>query len=358
MTGETINQPSADADLVSALAKWLGAHIEGARDVVLRNVTEPTQGFSSKTILFTALWQNAQGPQRRDLVARIQREVGCPMLADVFHQYRVMRAISSVSTVAVPRLAFAEVDPAPIGQPFFVMERVEGRVPADIPSYHEAGWFADELTTGQRAQAWWNAIREMERLHRIDWRVFPFLGEGLEAAPRADFYLEGFIGAWMDWAAQGQSYPAIERAIRLMTKHMPPTVQTGLVWNDARMGNTMFAPDFTVAALIDFEVATLGPAEIDLAWWLYSEEIHTVQYGTPRIAGVPMVEDAVTGMELIYGRAMPDMDYFLAVAALKHVILSIRDYSNGKIMEQAMLPDFALERLSTYLNSYLKRNGI
>lgn len=346
---DDVRETSSDQTM-ARLRPWLVDRIPGASEMAISDVIEPTQGLSSKTILFKANWVEASRLHERHLVARIQRETACPLLADVFHQYRTMEAIASASDVAVPALFLAEAGHEVLGAPFFLMDRVYGRVPPDFPSYHAQGWFAEELSAAERGQAWWNGIREMEKLHRIGWQPFCFMAHGAQQAPDARFYLEYFIGPWFEWAAQGQRYPLIEDALRHLLAHQPPVEQAGLVWNDARMGNTMFAPDLSVASLFDFEVATLGPAEIDLAWWLYAEDIFSVQFGIERIAGIPDREEAIRGFERIYDRPMPHFDYYEAIAALKHAVLSIRDYRNGKqVKKPDALPGFATDRLSRFL---------
>lgn len=338
-----------DADFAGRLAPWLSARLPDAPPVEIVDIEEPAQGFSSRTILFTAKWP---GGQRR-LVARIQRDVAVPMLADVFHQYRVMRAIAAHSTVKVPNIDFAEADPAVLGAPFFLMDRIDGRVPPDFPSYHAQGWVAD-LTTADRTQCWWNGIAEMARLHRIDWRCFPFLASGTQRPPDAGFYLDRFVGQWFDWARNGQPFPEIAEALAFLKDHAPPAAQSGLVWNDARLGNTMYAADgIAVAALFDFEVATLGPPEVDLAHWVYLDEVFSENFGVPRIVGLPRGAEAVAGFERIYGRAMPQFSYYMAVAALKILILSVRNYGNDKDMgAPAALPDFLVSRLAHYLAEF------
>jgi aminoglycoside phosphotransferase (APT) family kinase protein len=340
------------AALVERLRPWLAAKIAQAAQLRITEVVEPAQGFSNKTVLFRASWLDDGMPRERGLVLRVQRESGCcPLLADIFHQYRVMQA--AAGEALVPPLFLAETDPALLGAPFFLMDRIEGRVPPDFPSHHQKGWYAETLNPAQRERAWWNAIAEMERLHRIDWRWFPFLARGATEAPGSRFYLEHFIGAWYEWAAQGRSFPQIEQALRFLLDHVPAEERSGLVWNDARMGNTMFGPDLSVVALFDFEVATLGPPEIDLGWWLYAEDIFSTQFGIPRIAGVPDRAAAIRGFERIYGRAMPEFDYYEAIAALKHAVIAIRNYSNGKIIDAPeALPNFAMDRLRQYLERH------
>lgn len=334
------------------LSVWLSAQLPGKPKIEIRDVSEPAQGFSSRTILFTAAWREGNVSRQRPLVARLQRDVAVPMLADVFHQYRVMRAIAQASDVPVPNIDFAETDPEVLGAPFFLMDRIDGRVPPDFPSYHSEGWFAD-LTADERERSWWNGIATMERLHRIDWRQFPFLAGAASEAPTAGTYLDNFVSNWFEWAAQGQSYPLIEESLRFLLAHQPPVHRSGLVWNDARLGNTMFRPDMSVASLLDFEVAALGPPEVDLAHWIYLDDIFSLNFGIPRISGIPDEQDAIAGFERIYGWEMPYFSYYQAVAALKILILSIRDYSNDKAMlAPAALPDFLVNRVETYTKRY------
>src|SRR3546814_17153424 len=103
----------------------------------------------------------------------------------------------------------------------------------------DLGWFAENLDAAGRERMWWNGIEEMERLHRIDWRAFPFLAPGLAEAPTAVFYLETFVATWFDWAAQGRSFPAIEDELRFLIANPQPPQTYAIVWNDARPGPTI-----------------------------------------------------------------------------------------------------------------------
>jgi len=338
--------------LINKLRDWLSQAIPGAIDLEVSNALEPSQGFSSQTLLFTAQWHEDQQPFRRDLVLRLQRDISCPLLADIFHQQRVMSVASQSSDVLVPAPILTEENPAPLGAPFFIMEQAKGRVPSDFPSYHAEGWIAD-LPLENRSQLWWNGIEAMERLHRIDWRAFDDLAANQNEPPDARFYIERFIVPWFEWAAQGVRFPVIEDAIAEFRETAPPVTRAGLVWNDARMGNVMFGDDERVSALFDFEVATLGPAEIDLGWWLYADEIFSESFGVPPLAGIPRGRDAIHGFEKRYGFAMPHFAYYRALAALKHAVISIRNYSNDKrTPDDEGLPPFPIERMERYLKEY------
>src|SRR3546814_6771213 len=81
-----MTEPVAHQDaaaLMQRLGGWLSGRMAGAPSVEIRDVVEPSQGFSSRTILFTAAIRAEGGWRERPLVARLQRDVAVPMLADV-----------------------------------------------------------------------------------------------------------------------------------------------------------------------------------------------------------------------------------------------------------------------------------
>src|SRR3546814_2664745 len=91
-------------------------------------------------------------------------------------------------------------------------------------------------------------------------------------------------------------------------------------------------------------------------WWLYCEDLFSIQVGIKRLAGIPQGEEAVRGFERIYGRPMPEFDYYMAISALKHAMLAIRDYSNGKTLgAPEALPNFAMEHLALYIDRHKSR---
>jgi aminoglycoside phosphotransferase (APT) family kinase protein len=115
----------------------------------------------------------------------------------------------------------------------------------------------------------------------------------------------------------------------------------------------MFRRDGEVASLFDFEVASLGPPEVDLAHWMYLDDVFSLNFGVERIDGIPDEAAAIAGFERIYGWPMPYFSYYLAVAAVKILILSIRSYGNDKAMPTPdALPDFLVGRVRRYVDRY------
>src|SRR3546814_11782936 len=61
-------------------------------------------------------------------------------------------------------------------------------------------------------------------------------------------------------------------------QNKPAQAPVNVLWGDATPSNVMFDDEGKVKALIDWELATLGPAELDLAWWLYFDDLFSRRF--------------------------------------------------------------------------------
>ena len=120
-----------------ALSRWLADRL-GARDVTLSDITGPAfTGFSNETLLFDAEWIAEGERHRQGMVARVKPTAYTIFLESVFEeQYRVMEALGRQSEVLVPPVVGYESDESVLGAPFFVMQKIDGRIPEDNPPYH------------------------------------------------------------------------------------------------------------------------------------------------------------------------------------------------------------------------------
>lgn len=130
----------AGSGLAAAITPWLADRL-GARDVALADIHRHAEGFSWQTWTFTARWRAGGREHERGLALRREPEDGLLAPYDTAAQYRLHAALVEHSTVPVPGLLGLETDPSVLGMPFYVMDRVEGRVPvqwrgrrpADLP---------------------------------------------------------------------------------------------------------------------------------------------------------------------------------------------------------------------------------
>ncbi|OHV05226.1 phosphotransferase family protein [Mycobacterium talmoniae] len=344
-----------DAETVAAkVAGALTRHLDGVSDARVHGVEFPsTNGMSNETLLFEASWTAADGPQRECLVARVQ-----PAGPAVFPRYdlglefTVMSALARGTDVAVPRMFFHEPDPDVLGAPFLVMARVEGRVPSDDPPFTTTGWVLD-LTPGEQEELHRNGLRTMGLIHAVH---LDQVGLG-QLRDHPESGVDGQLSFWRDtfgWASEGQPNPVVEAALDWAEGNRPnDTGAPVLNWGDARIGNMLFAGDLTVAAVLDWEMVSVGPRELDLGWWLLMLRYYSESLGAPQLPGFPTRDEVIAEYENIAGVQVRNLHYYEVLAALR---LSILMHRAGNLMISAgQLPPDAPMRLSNPASHLLAR---
>ncbi len=131
MDAEHITTSTRDpAELAERLRVWLGDRLDPGKPPVISEVSSPeSNGMSSETLLFTAVWDEDGGPTAHRLVARIEPPAtDYPVFTtyDLGMQFQVMRLVREHTRVPVPETFWYEPDPSVLGGSFFVMARIEG----------------------------------------------------------------------------------------------------------------------------------------------------------------------------------------------------------------------------------------
>src|SRR5687767_2738130 len=123
------------------LTAWLKGKV-GAEDVAVTGVSVPqASGMSNETLLFDARWTEDGQERGGRYVARVAPQGPAVFPSyDLVTEQRVMQALAQHTQVPVPATPWVETDPSVLGAQFLVMERLEGRVPADDPPFTAAGW--------------------------------------------------------------------------------------------------------------------------------------------------------------------------------------------------------------------------
>jgi aminoglycoside phosphotransferase (APT) family kinase protein len=298
------------------LARWFENTL-AVRDVVISDLRVPGSGFSNETVFLNAAW-TAAGSAREEhhLVLRKQPEEALLFPnTDVLFQHRVLEAWRAHPSVPVPRVVGVEADAAVIGAPFYVMEEIVGHVLLPQPSWHQTGW-AVGLSPDERELMFDNALAALAEIHRVEWRDgFEFL-----AGPSDHTALEchmDFVADFLHWAAGGRNLGVLDEAMQYVTEHVPDDPSAGIVWGDAQIGNMLIDDDCSIAAVLDWELATLGPAEIDVGWWLMFDEYLSGAVDTPRLDGIPDRQGTIDRYEQHAGRTLRDIRFHEILAAVK-----------------------------------------
>jgi aminoglycoside phosphotransferase (APT) family kinase protein len=308
------------------IASWLASKWPEAQEITVTDVQVPgAGGLSNETVLFTAHWRDADGEQNRGMVARVQPDgPGVFPSYDLSKEAAVIGALADRSPVPVPRVYFFEQDPSVFGAPFLVMERIDGRIPADDPPFTAAGWVLD-LTADQRRQMWHNSIDVLAQIHSVDWQAL-----GLESldTPENNSGLDGGLAHWrrtFEWAAEGEPNPTLEAALRWLDENRPQDDEPKVLnWGDARVGNIIYSDDLAPLGVLDWEMVVLASREQDLGWWLFLMRHHTEGVGLELPAGIPDRDETIAYYEQTTGHKLRDLDYYEVLAGTRLSILMVR----------------------------------
>ncbi|MGY2063301.1 phosphotransferase family protein, partial [Nocardia gipuzkoensis] len=172
-------------------------------------------------------------------VVRMPPEAGAMPVFETYDlttQYGVMAGVAEHTDVPVPRLHWLEEDESVLGLPFFVMGKIDGRIPEDNPPYVFVGWLFD-ATPEQRLRLTRNTVEVIARIHAIEDPAskFPMLAAG-EQGSSLRRHLEWYR-SWYNWALADDGYriPLLERTFDWLEQNFPddpgPDV---LSWGDSR----------------------------------------------------------------------------------------------------------------------------
>jgi aminoglycoside phosphotransferase (APT) family kinase protein len=311
--------------------RWLRRRQPGA-GVAAATVPSP-HGMSSETILVQAGWDGE--PHR--LVVRIAPQ---PHAGPVFPHYdmrcqflTLQRLRTQLHRPTVPPVFWCEHDPAPMGAPFFVMHHVDGDSPAggwyprprDATPYNFGSWLT-EASVDDRRRLQRNTIAQLARVHAAAPADFPFLDRRRPGESALAAHVR-HTREYYEWAkAGGPGVPLIERGFEWLRERWPLETQPVLSWGDARIGNIVYR-DFSPVALLGWEMASLGPRELDLGWMIFSHRFFEDLAGVSGLPGLPDFlrrADVVDAYADMTGYRATDLDFYTAYAALQHAIIMVR----------------------------------
>jgi aminoglycoside phosphotransferase (APT) family kinase protein len=209
-----------------------------------------------------------------------------------------------------------------------------------------------EISPAERGAIWWGGIECMARIHRLDPEAagFGFLGRSeRDASPfrRQLAYYERYL----EWAARGLPQPTIEAALGWLRANEPADPRTVLLWGDARIGNIIF--DGTrPAAVLDWEMVTLGSPEEDLAWAIFLDRHHSEGMGVPRLEGFPSFEATVERYQELTGFEVRNLHFWQVFAGFRFAVIMAR-IAQQMVHYQVMAPEqgraFELDNTVTQL---------
>ena len=310
------------AELAAGLLAW--ARAERGGGVALGDVRAPDSGMANDTVLF-----ELDGER---LVARLAPAATAPYPTfpafDLDLQRRVIGLVRARTDVPVPEVVHLERSHEWLGTPFLVTRAVDGEVASDNPPYllDPGGWFL-RGTPEQRQRMEAATIDVLVRLHRIedDSEATAFLrpdAPGDTALARQLAWLHRYY----EWGRDGITVPILEHGLEVLTKTLPANPRQVLNWGDSRPGNILYR-DFEPVAVLDWEMATVGPPEVVLAWTTFFQRFFAGLAAQHGMAPVPaMFERAATAAtyERLSGDVLDDLSWYEAMAAVRFGVILVR----------------------------------
>jgi len=324
--------------LPAVMSKWLSTVLPGGTtpQVTVESGVDST-GMSSETIIFTARWEQDGQPMTQKMVARVAPTAEDVQVFPTYrldHQFDVIRMVGELTDVPVPRVRWLEPTGDVLGTPFFLMDHVEGEVPPDVMPYTFGGnWFADAPPERQRElqDATVGVLASLHSIPDAD-KTFDFLldkgaGQQGDTALRRHF---NWVRSWYDFALPdiGRS-PLLERSFRWLEDNWPQQVaatEPVLLWGDARVGNVLYR-DFRPVAVLDWEMVTLGPRELDVAWMIFAHMVFQELAGLATLPGLPEVmreDDIRETYRRLTGVVVGDLHWFYVYSGVMWACVFMR----------------------------------
>ncbi|MDF1732870.1 MAG: phosphotransferase family protein [Minwuia sp.] len=300
----------------AAFAHWLGTRSDiRATEPEEVSVAAPASGWSNETII-------ADISRHRVVVRMAPARLSMFPDYDLDKEWRIIRVLHRRGRPPVARPIAEDLGGTLFGRPFFVMSFVDGITPSDNkPTYAERGWLV-EADVPRRQQFWDGFMAAMVAVHETDWRA----SDLSRLAPPAG---TSSLAAAVDWLQvlyrwSDAPQPEIERAFRRLKQTMPDDPGNDvLLWGDARPANVLVR-DFGIAALLDWELATVGPPEMDVAWFQEMHWMRTVGSGVALPEGFPDDSRIAATCEGLTGRALTEPVWYRLLAATKVAVLLYR----------------------------------
>ena len=314
-----------------ALQAWMRGQRPSAQALEVVEVDMPqATGFSNETVFFSTRWREEGRDCKQRYVARIEPEGGglFPVQTpacrtSVALQHRIMQAVATSGAVPVPPLLPLEEDASVLGSPFFVMEFVPGRIPADVPRYSQQGFLAEEASPEERGRMVSHGIELLAALSRLDWRELGL--DWLDRSGSGEPEFSRQVSLYREDALRvlaGREHPVLLGALDWLDANVP-AAKPGLSWGDARLGN-MIWQDYRCAAVVDWEAAAVAPPEADIGWWVMFDRMSFDDMDTPRLPGFPTRDEMIAQWESQSGRRVKaDIHYWEIFAVMRFCAIMI-----------------------------------
>ncbi len=246
-----------------AIRDYLATRLPDAEGLRLEAMVQMDVGWSHETFLFDACYREAAADKTLPLCLR--RDPGNALLrhfSDLGDQFRVLQCLEN-TPLPTPKPYWYESDPAILGAPFLVMEKVPGTCPSPWGSAGQR-LDAEAAARGVLPESFTDTLAT---LHTLDWKAagLSFLGV---PEPGNDFALRE-VHKWRGLieASGREPDPILADLLGWLEANAPSTDRVTLVHGAYRTGNLLIDDD-RISAVLDWELQVLGDPMYDVSYVL------------------------------------------------------------------------------------------
>lgn len=310
-----------DAVDLTALATWMDRR--GLGEGPLAEVIQLTGGTQNILLRFTRA-------ARPYVLRRPPKHLRDNSNETMRREARMLAALAETA-VPHPRLIAACAEEEVLGAAFYLMEPVEGfNATVALPPLHVSD-------PAIRREMGFSLVDAVATLGAVDYRAV-----GLSDFGKPDKYLERQVARWR---AQLQSYndlagwpgaaaiPGVEKVAAWLEAHRPAHFDPGIIHGDYHLANVMYRFDGPeIAAIVDWELTTIGDPLIDLGWLLATwpePGAPPEQAGVKPWRGFPSAEELVARYAASSARDLSHMTWYMVLACYKLGILLEGTYARA-----------------------------
>jgi aminoglycoside phosphotransferase (APT) family kinase protein len=245
----------------------------------------------------------------------------------IWREWRITEALDGTDVPHTPAVAACRERDV-LGRAFYVMGFVDGWSPMGLEARHdgERPWpvpFDTDLDA-RRGLAF-QLVEGIALLGRVDWQA-----KGLHDLGRPDGFHERQVDRWTAFLdrIKGRELPGFDEAAAWLRTHRPLDFVPGLMHGDYQFANVMYhhgAPA-RLAAIVDWEMGTVGDPKLDLGWVVQSwpddtTVVDAVAASYVDMFGMPSKAELLDHYSQVSGRQVDDIDYYVVLARWKLAIV-------------------------------------
>jgi len=283
-------------ELRVGVERWLGRSVD--------RLERPAPGWSCETVIVDG-----------ELVIRLPPlGEGAFPVYDLAQQAAVQGAVAAAGVPVATGLRY-EPDPGHLGVAFVAMDFVSGAIPDQFTAADP--WMAGLPDDAARRTVWTSFVDALASINAAGF-------DGLGLRTGLDAELAWWI-EYVEWAADGSPPVALREVVAWCAANRPTDdPPDALLWGDVRLGNVIFDPaTCRPRAVLDWDMASVGPAEMDLAWFLGLEGLQTELTGMT-VAGFGDRFEVIARAEERAGRPMRDLDWHETFALARAAAVATR----------------------------------